>query len=137
MLQLLFDLRFLGNVLSGGQQPYPNPTVFAEEEPFFSSILSSSNLARLKESLFQSDGTEQQRKRWLVSLQERLSDLLDPIDWETYVCFVSCWFLLFLSVSVCCCCNIVYLGAGINLHCGRTSSSHIKDVLSFLVSWFN
>lgn len=84
VLQLLFDLRFLGNVLSGGQQPYPNPTVFAEEEPFFSSILSSSNLARLKESLFQSDGTEQQRKRWLVSLQERLSDLLDPIDWETY-----------------------------------------------------
>lgn len=84
VLQLLFDLRFLGNVLSGGQQPYPDSTVFAEEEPFFSSILSSSNLAGVKELLFHSNGTEQQRKSWLLKLQDRLSDLLDPIDWATY-----------------------------------------------------
>eukprot|EP00250_Pteridium_aquilinum_P019701 c24540_g1_i1 orf=595-3981(-) len=82
VLQLLFDLQFLGDVLSGGQ--HPDPTIFSKEEPFLSSILSNSNLDGVKELLFQSSGTEQQRKRLLVSLQGRLSDLLDPIDWETY-----------------------------------------------------
>lgn len=84
LLQLLFDLRFIGDVLSGGERSYPDPVVFAKEETHLSFILSSSNLAGVRELLFQGSGTEQQRKKWRLSLQERLSNLLDPIDWATY-----------------------------------------------------
>ncbi|KAH7316330.1 hypothetical protein KP509_21G088700 [Ceratopteris richardii] len=84
ILQLLFDLRFIGDVLSGGECSYPDTAIFSEEEALLSSILSSSNLVGLRKSLFQGSGTENQRKKWRTNLQDRLSGLLDPIDWATY-----------------------------------------------------
>ncbi|KAI5081996.1 hypothetical protein GOP47_0001739 [Adiantum capillus-veneris] len=84
LLQLLFDLRFIGDVLSGGERSYPDQAVFSEEEAHLSFILSSSNFAGVREILLQGSGTDLQIKKWRVSLEERLSNLLDPIDWATY-----------------------------------------------------
>ncbi|MCO5564319.1 hypothetical protein L7F22_017979 [Adiantum nelumboides] len=84
LLQVLFDLRFVGDVLSGGERSYPDHAVFSDEETHLSSILSSSNCAGVRDLLFQGSGTELQRKKWRGSLEERLSNLLDPIDWATY-----------------------------------------------------
>ena len=83
LLQLLFDVRFLGDVLAGGEHPYPDLSLFSSDEVFLASTLSSANVALLRKLLFQSNRTQQHRKRRLISLKERLSSLLDPIDWAT------------------------------------------------------
>lgn len=82
LLQTLFDLRFLGDVLSGGQ--HLSSDLYLKDEQILESIFSSSNLARIRQLMFQTDANLQERKQWHVSLQEKLSNFLDPIDWATY-----------------------------------------------------
>ena len=83
LLQVLFDVRFLGDALAGGEHPYPDLGLFSSDEVFLASTLSSTNVAQLRKLLFHNHRSQKHRKKRLVSLKEKLSSLLDPIDWAT------------------------------------------------------
>lgn len=83
LLQLLFDVRFLGDVLAGGEHPYPDLSIFSSEEGVLASTLSSPNVAQLRKLLFHNNRAQKHRKKRVINLKEKLSNLIDPIDWAT------------------------------------------------------
>ncbi|BBN04862.1 conserved oligomeric Golgi complex subunit 1 [Marchantia polymorpha subsp. ruderalis] len=79
LLQLLFDLRFLADVLSGGQD--------VSIENLDNEDLAHEALglgSRRKAPTAQSDKSSQTRKKWVSNLLSTLPARLDPIDWATY-----------------------------------------------------
>ncbi|KAL3693725.1 hypothetical protein R1sor_007376 [Riccia sorocarpa] len=79
LLQLLFDLRFLADVLSGGQAESVD-NVETDDSVHDSLSLS----ARWKTTSTHSDKSTQERKKRVTELLSMFSARLDPIDWATY-----------------------------------------------------
>ncbi|KAG0504187.1 hypothetical protein KC19_11G172100 [Ceratodon purpureus] len=71
LLQLLFDLKFLADVLSGGQDVHLENT----------GAVGTQNSAPPKQTALKADIG---RKRWVNKLLDDLYNHIDPIDWETY-----------------------------------------------------
>lgn len=70
LLQLLFDLKSLADVLSGGQEVHLEKIGAVETE----------NLASLSQTALKADIG---RKRWVNKLLDDLRNHIDPIDWAT------------------------------------------------------
>lgn len=84
ILQLLFDVKFLADVLSGGAEI--SPESLQEEEsgmPGSSSRFSHSSSRRWR-PLSQTDPATMARKAQVNALVDSLKESLDPIDWATY-----------------------------------------------------
>ncbi|KAL2634243.1 hypothetical protein R1flu_005722 [Riccia fluitans] len=79
LLQLLFDLRFLADVLSGGQDGSVD-NLETDDSAHESLSLGSS----WKTNSAHSDKSTQERKKRVTELLSLLSARLDPIDWATY-----------------------------------------------------
>ena len=76
LLQLLFDLKFLADVLSGGQEVHLGNV----------GVVGTENLAPLKESTSSKQTVVKAdiaRKRWVNKLLDDLRNRIDPIDWAT------------------------------------------------------
>lgn len=77
LLQLLFDLKYLSDVLSGGQDiSIENLDAAVDEKLVDTSPLKS--IGRLKQPTLKADAG---RKKWVNSLLYKLHSRLDPIDW--------------------------------------------------------
>ena len=70
LLQLLFDLKFLADVLSGGQDVHLETT----------GAVDSASFVPPKQTALKADIG---RKRWVNKLLDDLRNHIDPIDWET------------------------------------------------------
>lgn len=81
LLQLLFDVRLLADVLSGGQDITVNNFDSLEEEKT-QEVLSTGSVRR-KDFLSQSEASVSARKKWALKIILKLSGILDPIDWAT------------------------------------------------------
>lgn len=73
LLQLLFDLKFLADVLSGGQDVHLDNT----------GAVGTENLASFAPSEQTTLKADIGRKRWINKLLDDLHNHIDPIDWET------------------------------------------------------
>ncbi|KAL6616160.1 hypothetical protein ACP70R_038430 [Stipagrostis hirtigluma subsp. patula] len=79
-LQILLDLRFIGDVLSGGRNPSTNTSEMQTKQDSSPSTITRTSYRR-KQSQLQADSTAIEPINKLIS---RLSQKLDPIDWATY-----------------------------------------------------
>lgn len=71
LLQLLFDLKSLADVLSGGQEVHLEKI----------EVVETANQASLSQTALKADID---RKRWVNKLLDGLHNHIDPIDWGTY-----------------------------------------------------
>eukprot|EP00246_Nothoceros_aenigmaticus_P001194 TRINITY_DN11617_c0_g1_i1.p1 TRINITY_DN11617_c0_g1~~TRINITY_DN11617_c0_g1_i1.p1 ORF type:complete len:288 (+),score=49.00 TRINITY_DN11617_c0_g1_i1:415-1278(+) len=82
LLQLLFDVRLLSDVLSGGQEITVDNFDSLEEK--LQEPISAGPVLRRKHILSQSEAASSARKKWALKMTLKLSSRLDPIDWATY-----------------------------------------------------
>ncbi|AQL00046.1 Vps51/Vps67 family (components of vesicular transport) protein [Zea mays] len=80
ILQILLDLRFIGDVLSGGTSSSTNTTEMQTKQDSLPSTISKTSFRR-KQSQLHADSAVIEPINKLVN---RLSQILDPIDWATY-----------------------------------------------------
>ncbi|KAL5673669.1 hypothetical protein ACJX0J_017975, partial [Zea mays] len=80
ILQILLDLRFVGDVLSGGKSSSTNSPEMQTKQDFLPSAVTKTSFRR-KQSQLQADSAVIEPINKLVN---RLSQRLDPIDWATY-----------------------------------------------------
>lgn len=79
LLQLLFDLKLLADVLSGGKEVSLENVDGEESENLVSSPLVNSTKMMSQPAL----KTDAGHKKWTASLLGNLQNRLDPIDWAT------------------------------------------------------
>ncbi|KAK3165612.1 hypothetical protein QOZ80_1AG0035460 [Eleusine coracana subsp. coracana] len=80
VLQVLLDLRFIGDVLSGGKNSLSNTTEMQTKQDSSPSTITKTSFRR-KQSQIQVDSAAIGPINKLIS---KLSQRLDPIDWATY-----------------------------------------------------
>jgi len=81
LLQLLFDLKFLADVLSGGHEVHlENVGAVIGSENLAASFPRKESSITLNQSALKSDIG---RKRWVNKLLDDLRNHIDPIDWAT------------------------------------------------------
>jgi len=79
ILQILLDLRFIGDVLSGGKSSSTNTTEMQTKQDSLPSTVTKTSFRR-KQSQLQADSAVIEPINKLIN---RLSQRLDPIDWAT------------------------------------------------------
>ncbi|KAL6845249.1 hypothetical protein ACP4OV_024744 [Aristida adscensionis] len=80
VLQILLDLRFIGDVLSGGRNPSTNNTEMQTKQDSSPSPIARTSFRR-KQAQLQADAAAIEPINKLIN---KLSHRLDPIDWATY-----------------------------------------------------
>lgn len=80
VLQILLDLRFIGDVLSGGKNSSSNPSETQIKQDSSPSTMAKTSFRR-KQSQFQADSATIEQTNKLI---DQFSQRLDPIDWATY-----------------------------------------------------
>lgn len=79
ILQILLDLRFIGDVLSGGKSSSTNTTEMQTKQDYLPSTVTKTSFRR-KQAQLQTDSAVIEPINKLIN---RLSQRLDPIDWAT------------------------------------------------------
>jgi hypothetical protein len=82
ILQLLFDVRFLSDVLAGGSDIGPDGTISLDEDVKDPGTSLVGN-KRVRTSTSQTDAVALARKRRVQGILEGLTGQIDPIDWAT------------------------------------------------------
>ncbi|KAM0925794.1 hypothetical protein ACQ4PT_003957 [Festuca glaucescens] len=80
VLQILLDLRFIGDILSGGKKSSTNSPETQVKQDSLPSTMAKTSYRR-KQSQFQADSATIEPINKLIS---KFSQRLDPIDWATY-----------------------------------------------------
>ncbi|GBG84542.1 hypothetical protein CBR_g38824 [Chara braunii] len=86
LLQLLFDLRFLADVLSGGMDMSSGASMSSLDEADGLGVNNLASFVGVKRTRLsvQSDPAVNARKKQVAALLTQLQARLDPIDWATY-----------------------------------------------------
>jgi hypothetical protein len=79
LLQVLFDLHFVADVLSGGRDVSFITIEFENNDKKHDRYLTSPTNYRRKPT--QSEASEASWRKWVASFIQSLSQKLDPIDW--------------------------------------------------------
>jgi hypothetical protein len=79
VLQVLLDLRFIGDILSGGKKSSTNPSETQVKQDSLPSTMAKTSYRR-KQSQFQAESaTIEPINKLIIKFSQRL----DPIDWAT------------------------------------------------------